>query len=281
MKYLTVWFHGYIMESREWMKQISRQRLSHQVYEILKEMIINHRFSSGTRINVEQLAKELGVSRTPAWEAVHRLLQDGLLENIPNRGVFITTLTPLTAVELYTVREALEGMAGRLAALKMDDRTLKRLEKLLEDQKKVVLQVDLVGYSKLDFEFHSLIYESCGNQILQDMLETIKHKMRPLSMHVEQILPDLYRGHCSIVKALKTGDPDLAEKMFRGHNRLMIEHIEKTSAGEEWKEVRGIAAEMQQSDKKSTCRTVKKRMPRTTAVKPIGVGKREKNSSKR
>lgn len=232
------------------MKQVSRQRLSHQVYEILKEMIINQRFSAGTRINVEQLAKELGVSRTPAWEAVHRLLQNGLLENIPNRGVFIATLTPLTAIELYTVREALEGMAGRLAALKMDAPTLKRLEKCLEEQERLVRQVDLIGYSKLDFEFHSLIYKSSGNQILQDMLETIKYKMRPLAMHVEQILPNLYRGHRSIVKALKTGDPDLAEKAFREHNRLMIDHINTSSSSEGWKGVKKTAAETQRDAKK-------------------------------
>lgn len=256
------------------MQKVNKQRLSDQVYGIIKNMITVHRFQPGAKVNIEGIAKEVGASRTPVWEAVHRLMQEGLLENIPNRGVFIATLTPLTAIELYTVREALEGMAGRLAALKIDARTLKRLEKSLEEQKQVVRQVDLVGYSKLDFEFHSLIYESCGNQILQDMLETIKHKMRPLAMQVERVLPDLYRGHCSIVKALKTGDPDLAEKTFREHNRLMIEHIGKTSAGEDWKEVRGAAAEMQQSEEELTGRTVKKRTPQTTVVKPIGVGGR-------
>ena len=55
------------------MMKVSRQRLSNQVYDILKDMIANHRFNPGTRINVEQITKEVGASRTPVWEAVHRL----------------------------------------------------------------------------------------------------------------------------------------------------------------------------------------------------------------
>ena len=62
------------------MMKVSKERLSNQVYTILKEMIADYRFNPGARINVEQIAKEVGASRTPVWEAVHRLVQEGLLE---------------------------------------------------------------------------------------------------------------------------------------------------------------------------------------------------------
>ncbi|MBP1736090.1 MAG: GntR family transcriptional regulator [Deltaproteobacteria bacterium] len=107
--------------------RVNRQRLSNQVYDILKDMIANHRFNSGTRINVEQITKEVGASRTPVWEAVHRLIQEGLLVSIPNRGVFMAALTPKHAIELYMVREVLEGLAARLAIANMDDKTLKKM----------------------------------------------------------------------------------------------------------------------------------------------------------
>ena len=90
--------------------KLNRERLSNQVYTILKRMIADYRFSPGTRINVEQIAKEVGASRTPVWEAVHRLIQEGLLENIPNRGVFMSTMTPKQAIELYTVRKSSKGL---------------------------------------------------------------------------------------------------------------------------------------------------------------------------
>src|SRR5665647_398009 len=121
------------------MVKVSRERLSNQVYTILKGMIADYRFNPGMRVNVEQIAKEVGASRTPVWEAVHRLIQEGLLENIPNRGVFMSALTPKQAIELYTVREILEGFAARLAISNVDEKTIKKMTKCLEEQYKVCL----------------------------------------------------------------------------------------------------------------------------------------------
>ena len=75
------------------MTKISRNVLSSKVYTAIKEMIANHRFQPGARLNVEKISKELEVSRTPVWEAVRRLQQEGLLENIPYRGVFMVEMT--------------------------------------------------------------------------------------------------------------------------------------------------------------------------------------------
>jgi len=173
------------------MMRVNRQRLSNQVYDILKDMIANHRFNPGTRINVEQITKEVGASRTPVWEAVHRLIQEGLLVSIPNRGVFMAALTPKHAIELYMVREVLEGLAARLAIANMDDKTLKKMTKCLEEQLKVIEKEDLVGYSRLDYDFHAMVYEASGNRTLQEMLEAIKNKMPPTVMHISPILSDL------------------------------------------------------------------------------------------
>lgn len=224
------------------MIQLNRQRLSNQVYEILKNMIANHRFTPGTRINVEQIAKEVGASRTPVWEAVHRLMQEGLLENIPNRGVFMGTLTPKVAIELYVVRQALEGLAARLAVQNVNEKYIKKMTRCLEEQAKVVQKEDLIGYSKLDFEFHAIIYELSGNHTLQEMLEAIKNKMRPISMLINPILPALYKNHLKILEALKERDPDKAEAAFREHNQQMIDQIKKNAEQDEWKEVQNSAS---------------------------------------
>ena len=116
------------------MAKVNRQNLSSQVYSILKEMIVNHRFHPGVRLNIEQLTKKIGVSRTPVWEAVQRLIQEGLLKSIPNRGVFMSELTPQMAIELYTVRGVLEGLAARLAAQNMDDKTIDKMNKSMKEQ---------------------------------------------------------------------------------------------------------------------------------------------------
>jgi DNA-binding GntR family transcriptional regulator len=222
------------------MHKVSRKRLSDQIYGIIKEMIAAHRFQPGSRVNIEQITKEVGASRTPVWEAVHRLMQEGLLVNIPNRGVFMASLTPTMALELYMVREALEGLAARLSVQNITDQAIVEMAKCFDEQQEVVQQADLVGYSKLDFMFHSIMYESCGNRILQEMLESIKNKMRPVSLHITPILSNLYEDHRKILEAFKARSADMAEKAFRDHNRHMIDEINKHLEGNLWKGVNGL-----------------------------------------
>lgn len=221
------------------MHTIERKKLSNQVYDILKDMIANHRFQPGTRINVEQITKELGVSRTPVWEAVSRLEQEDLVENIPNRGVFMAVLTPQKALELYAVRQVLEGMAARLASVRIDQKALAAMVACLEQQQLVVKQQNLEKYSKLDFQFHAIVYELCGNAYLQEMLESIKGKMRPiqLSIQIEPRLNQLYEGHVNLLNALRAHDPDKAEKAFREHNQFMIELINQEAEAGRWRQL--------------------------------------------
>ena len=207
------------------MIKIVKEKLSNKVYSLIKEMISNHRFEPGARINVEQLAKEFGISRTPVWEAVGRLEQEGLLENIPNRGVFMAVLTPETALSLYEVREVLEGMAARLAATRITAANMAKMESCLELQRPIVESGDLISYSRADFEFHAIIYESSGNPVLQESLESIKNKMRPLSVRVKPALTLLYMDHLQIFASLKNRDSEQSEKFMRIHNQRVMDLI--------------------------------------------------------
>ena len=209
------------------MLKIKKEILSSQVYRALKDMIANYRFSPGSRLNVEELAKEFGVSRTPIWEAVRRLEQEGLLKNIPNRGVFMVEMTLPMALQLYQVREVLEGLAGKLTANSIDDKMLKKMEKCLENLRKVVEEEDPIGYSKLDFDFHALIYEASGNPFLQEILESIKNKMRPLVPLAKPLLARGYEEHKKVLEALRSKDPERAEKALQQHNLGMQIQIQK------------------------------------------------------
>lgn len=205
------------------MGKIVPVNLSERAYARIKKMITDYRFSPGSRLNVEQLARDLGTSRTPVWEAIRRLEQEGLVRNVPNRGVFLVELTPRAAIELYTVREVLEGMAARLSVEGISERTLDKMERLLLEQGKIVAEEDLVSYSRSDFEFHACIYAACGNTILREMLESIKQKARPIAMQITPILKELLQDHREILHALRMHDPLLAETAFREHNRRVLE----------------------------------------------------------
>ncbi|MEI9476517.1 MAG: GntR family transcriptional regulator [Deltaproteobacteria bacterium] len=209
------------------MTKIKKEVMSSKVYTVLKDMIADYRFKPGARVNVEKVSRELGVSRTPVWEAVRRLEQGGLLTNIPNRGVFMVEMTLEMAYELFQVRGALERLVARLAAENMDNRTLEKLSSCVEDQMKVIEKEDLLGYSRLDFEFHSIIYKAGHNVVLQEMLDSVRTKMQPVSMQIMPILPRLYQDHIRILEAMRSKDPDLAEQVFIRHNENVLGQIKK------------------------------------------------------
>jgi len=87
-------------ESKAKIYHLTRSNLHEQVYDVLKEMIADQRFNPGGSINVEQLTRELGVSRTPVWEAVRRLEQEGIVVHTPYKGIRVRELTRKTAIEL-------------------------------------------------------------------------------------------------------------------------------------------------------------------------------------
>jgi DNA-binding GntR family transcriptional regulator len=209
------------------MPKISRNVLSNKVYAAIKEMVTNHRFQPGARLNVERISKELEVSRTPVWEAVRRLQQEGLLQNIPYRGVFMAEMTLERALELYQVREALEGLAARLAALYANEKILDKMGEILENQIKVVEKGDLLGYSRTDFDFHGLIHKMSRNAVLQEMLESLKTKMQPITVEVRPLLQRLYEDHLEIIDVIRAKDPEKSEKVLRRHNRVVQTQIQK------------------------------------------------------
>jgi DNA-binding GntR family transcriptional regulator len=219
--------------------KLQREKLSHQIYAVLKEMIADHRFQPGARLNIESIARELDVSRTPVWEAVRRLEQEGLVENIPNRGVFMSSLTAAQALDLYAVREVLEGMAARLAATRMDDSSLENMAQCIQRQREVIENQDYLAYSKLDFEFHAAVYDACGNEWLRELLETIKNKMRPLTLHMQPDFSKLIDQHAELLQALRGRDPEKAEEAFRRHNQYMMAQIREDVDAGRWKQLGG------------------------------------------
>ena len=209
------------------MAKTKKEASSNKVYATLKAMIVDYRFQPGVRLKVEELMKELSVSRTPVLEAIRRLEQEGLLKNIPNRGVFMVKMTLEKSFELFQVRGALEGLVGKLAAENIDNGTITKMAKCLEKQLEVVEKGDLIGYSQLDFDFHSMIYKSTRNSFLVELLDSIKAKMRPFDIHLKPILALLYQDHKKIFEALRSKSPEAAEKAFAEHNEKIINRIKE------------------------------------------------------
>jgi DNA-binding GntR family transcriptional regulator len=224
--------HGRISERiiDEWVDdfinmKIIKENLNLTAYTILKQMIDSNRFKPGERINVEKIKVELGVSRTPIWEAIRRLEQEGVVKNLPHSGVFVSVLTLEEALDLIVVREALETLAAKLAAIKIDERSIQLLEKELHKQKKIVESLDMAAYAQSDANFHALIYESTGNIFLCDMLQKIHSRLRPIAIHMNTFINEFYNDHLKIVEALKAHNPEKVEAYFKNHTKDIMNVI--------------------------------------------------------
>jgi DNA-binding GntR family transcriptional regulator len=218
-------------EAAEKPYKVVRTNLNAQVYGILKEMIADRRFAPGSYINVEKLTEELGVSRTPIWEAVRRLEQEGILRHTPHKGVHVRELTRKMALELYEVRETVEGLAARLAADRVTPETIREMEKCLSEQEKVVQAEDPVGYSQTDHRFHLLIYQACDNELLQEILAGLRYKALPLAFKLAPHFGEFLDFHRKILQAFSKKDGKSAERAIQQHNRRMIELIKATPWG--------------------------------------------------
>jgi len=201
------------------MSKIEHVDLTARVYEQVKEMILSGDLSPGKKIVQERLAERIGVSRTPLLRALQRLEHELLIQGIPRRGMYVRELHVDEIIEAFDCREALEGIAARLAAARIGPHQLAELRGLFTQFQHSGRAISVKKYAQIDLRFHKLLVEASGNRILQriEMLGNIliicnnRGMVRP----PEETLPE----HLGIVEAITQHNGDLAEQQARNHIR--------------------------------------------------------------
>lgn len=199
------------------MKMLEHQNISDKAYTVLLEMIIGGQFQPGERLIEEQLAENMGVSRTPLRDAVNRLSKDGLVHLRARKGASVKEFSIDEVMEVYAIRIALEGLAAGLAAARIDLKKLEKIKSLFKSRN----TNDLI---KADTQLHDLIISSCGNKRLIDMLNGLKNFVqifRVAGYTFKDRSLVATADHIKILEALEKRDGRLSEKLMR-------KHIEKT-----------------------------------------------------
>jgi DNA-binding GntR family transcriptional regulator len=188
------------------------------VYESLRDAISDGRIAGGERVREEDVARNLGVSRTPVREALQRLQQRGILVLGPGRGLLVAQLGHEQVVELYAMREILEGSAARFAAMNASPAEIATLYQLQEGLR--TAEGDDMLHITLNRRFHQAIYEAAHNRYLTQTLESLNDSFALLRSSTFR-LPDRRRNSDDerhrIIAAIEKRDPDLAEKEAREH----------------------------------------------------------------
>lgn len=189
----------------------------------LAQSIVTGELAQGQKLNEAELAERFGMGRGPLREALRHLEGMRLVKRIPNAGARVVVLDRKTLCDLYTVREALEGMACRIAATQMSDDEITRLSTLLDQHEKQIQKQASKVYaqSEGDLDFHYQIARGSRNQMLMDMLGSEQYQLLRMcryrtSRNAQRTQPALSQ-HRQIVNALANRDGELAELLMRRH----------------------------------------------------------------
>ena len=205
--------------------------LDQKAYNQLKSMILDQKLRSGSKIYQEKLADDLGISRTPLVNALKKLEQEHLIAAIPRKGFYVREFSKQEMVNIFELREVLEGLAARRTSIRISDSQIKKLNDLFTELKTSEASGSIEKYAKADRRFHHFLIKLGGDDLLFNILETysvitfsylVKFRgglVRP----PKETLPE----HLAIIEAIINKDPEMAEQAARNHFKRSREKLIK------------------------------------------------------
>jgi len=194
------------------------------VYTALRRRILDGKLAPGQRLRSDALATDLAVSRTPVREALRKLEAEGLVD-ASKSGLVVRQLTEEDLTEVFYLREALEGMAARLAAENATRAEVDELAALVEDMDAAAARRDVAGLRGLTGEFHALVCRASRNKRLIQALTTLLDHVRQVqssTLFIAGRAADAVEEHRSLVRAIARRDPDRAEALARELRRKTL-----------------------------------------------------------
>jgi DNA-binding GntR family transcriptional regulator len=199
-------------EAREY---ASRSELA---YQKLREAIQSGELRPGQRVMEVEIAEWLAVSRTPVREALRRLESEGMLEMEPRNGLVVASISRQAMLELYVMREVLEGTAARLCARNASDIEVLELQQLVKREAK--LSDDLEALVRHNRQFHEAVHRGAHNRYLEKSLSAVNDSMWLLGKS-QMLLPERAKDaaleHAELFAAIERRDAEGAEELARRH----------------------------------------------------------------
>ena len=197
------------------------ENLDQKVYQIIKDMIMHRRLLPGEKIPQEQLAKELGISRTPLISALKFLEQEKIVEAKPRRGYYVRLFSKEEMVYIFELREVLEGLAARRAAAHITDSQIDELNVFFNKFSSSEKLTDFKAYSQEDRRFHTFVMDIGAKEFLKSILSTtniISFSYQVVSSeglirHPKETIDE----HKAVIAAISDRDPEASEALMRRH----------------------------------------------------------------
>lgn len=197
-------------------------------YASLRAAILSGTLKGGSALPERQLAEQYRLSRTPMREILQRLQYEGLIELIPNRGAFVCQFTAGQLADIFWAREAVEGVATRLAASRHDVAALYVVQQVFAKVKIEDRPESLARMSEAGHRLHDFIVDAAGNDFLRNAYDALRNKamlVRSVTRWVFPLEQASYYEHLQIIEAVRHRDADAAESAMRAHLRSTRERM--------------------------------------------------------
>ncbi|KXF82943.1 GntR family transcriptional regulator [Enterovibrio coralii] len=200
-----------------------KKKLTETAYQTVRQMVLSNELEVGNYYLEEALAERIQVSRTPLREACIRLAQEGLVELVPRRGVFIKPISVEELKEIYEVIAALELQAIRLLSVEHCKGTSwETLREHVEGLNLALQQENKALWMEHDTGFHLALIKLCGNETLASMTQHLLDKsqrIRLLTFRVRAIPKESTDEHTRTFRAMESGDFDKAFLIHEQHRK--------------------------------------------------------------
>jgi DNA-binding GntR family transcriptional regulator len=202
-------------------------------YQLVQKKIASRALRAGAPVSEQAMAKEAGVSRTPMREAIRQLVAEGVLQDVPGRGVLVVKLDMRDIDEIYEVRESLEIQAAtKLARQAVSEEGLASLRALTAEIESLAREIGDAGHERAsvrqmtrfeaaDIGFHTYLLQLAGNRRTLGIVSGLRALVRIVAMprlgHSPELLLKIHRDHCGIIDAIAAGDDARAAAAVSAH----------------------------------------------------------------
>ncbi|WP_427894963.1 GntR family transcriptional regulator [Kribbella sp. GL6] len=200
--------------------QLSGDSGRDRAYQHLRAVVLSDPAVSGTFINEQAVATEVGISRTPVREALLMLAAEDLVQLVPHRGAFVAPVPGREIAEMMQARGVIECWAAT-TALAAGSTPVDAMSAVLDQQRAIVGDGDAKQFIELDSQFHALLVEAAGNSVLGRLYDNLRAKHVVLGLVALQRSAtrrqEVVAEHQAIVDGLAAGKPNVAEKAILSH----------------------------------------------------------------
>jgi len=203
---------------------------SERAYAAIRELIVTGVYRPGDRLRESDLGERFGLSRTPIREGLRRLVAEGLIDFLPNRGAFVASWDDDDVVDIFEIRSVLEGHASYRAATRIEPAEIEQLEALAEEMETRYRRTALEHFriAQLNNEFHHILLVASRSRLLTTTVESVLRVAlihRIFLRYSDRDIQRSFQHHREIIDAMRAGDGEWAKSVMCAHIRAAREII--------------------------------------------------------